>query len=73
MHPYNVTLDKRGPKAQAERRRCEVSLGGSGGMPPGKFLNLKSLKCHLLDFGGRFDRYLMVRKRIITCRNLQFG
>ena len=30
MRPYNVTLDKRGPKARAERRRCEVFLGGSG-------------------------------------------
>ena len=40
MRPKNVTLDKRGPKARAERRRCEVCLGGSGGMPPGKILNL---------------------------------
>jgi hypothetical protein len=63
MRPYNATLDKRGPKARAERRRCEVFLGGSGRMPPGKFLNLESLKCHFLDFGGRFDRNLMVRKR----------
>jgi hypothetical protein len=63
MRPYNVTLDKRGPKARAERRRCEVFLEGSGGMPPGKFLNLESLKCHFLDFGRRFDRNLMVRKR----------
>ena len=63
MRPYNVTLDERGPKARAERRRCEVCLGGSGGMPPGKCLNLESLKCHFLDFGGRFDRNLMVRKR----------
>ena len=31
MRPYNVTLDKRGPKARAERRRCEVYVGGSGG------------------------------------------
>ena len=33
MRPYNVTLDKRGSKARDERRRCEVVLGGSGGMP----------------------------------------
>jgi hypothetical protein len=25
---------------------------------PRKFLNLESLKCHFLDFGGRFDRIL---------------
>ena len=56
MRPYNVTFDKRGPKAGTERRRCEVCLGGSGGMPPGNFLNLESLKCHFLDFGGKFDR-----------------
>ena len=31
---------------------------------PRKFLNLESLKCHFLDFGGRFDRLiLMVRKQ----------
>ena len=29
----------------------------------GKFLNLDSLKCHFLDFGERFYRILMVRKR----------
>ena len=28
-----------------------------------KFLNLESLKCHFLDFGGRFDRILIVRKQ----------
>jgi hypothetical protein len=26
-------------------------------------LNLDSLKCHFLDFGGSFDRILMVRKQ----------
>jgi hypothetical protein len=30
---------------------------------PKKFLNLESLKCHFLDFGGSFDRILMVRKQ----------
>jgi hypothetical protein len=30
---------------------------------PGTFLNLESLKCHFLDFGERFYRILMVRKR----------
>jgi hypothetical protein len=30
---------------------------------PRKFFNLESLKCHLLDFGGRFDRILMARKQ----------
>jgi hypothetical protein len=29
----------------------------------GKFLNLESLKYHFLDFGERFHRILMVRKR----------
>ena len=40
-----------------------VPRGGPGACPTGKFLNLESLKCHFLDFGGRFDRNLMVRKR----------
>ena len=37
MRPYIVTLDKRVSKARAERRRCEVSLGGSGGCPSENF------------------------------------
>ena len=41
MRPYNVTLDKRGPKARAERRRCEVFLAGSGGMPPRKIFKFR--------------------------------
>jgi hypothetical protein len=41
MCPYNVTLDKRGPKARVERRRCEVFLGGSGGMPPRKIFKFR--------------------------------
>jgi hypothetical protein len=28
-----------------------------------RFLNLGSLKCHFLDFGGSFDRILMMRKQ----------
>ena len=28
-----------------------------------KFLNLQSLKCHFLDFGGSFDRILIVGKQ----------
>jgi hypothetical protein len=36
---------------------------GSRACWPGKFLNLDSLKCHFLDFGERFYRILMVRKR----------
>jgi hypothetical protein len=28
-----------------------------------KFLNWGFLKCHFLDFGGSFDRILMVRKQ----------
>jgi hypothetical protein len=36
---------------------------GSKACSPGKFLNLDSLKCHFLDFGERFYRILMVRKR----------
>jgi hypothetical protein len=34
MRPYNVMLDKWGRKAWAERRRCEVSLGGVRGHAP---------------------------------------
>jgi hypothetical protein len=36
---------------------------GSRACSSGKFLNLHSLKCHFLDFGERFYRILMVRKR----------
>jgi hypothetical protein len=36
---------------------------GSRACSSGKFLNLNSLKCHYLDFGERFYRILMVRKR----------
>jgi hypothetical protein len=37
---------------------------GSRACSPGKLsLNLESLKCHFLDFGERFYRILMVRKR----------
>ena len=41
MRPYIVTLDKRVPKARAERRRCELSLGGSGVMPPRKIFEFR--------------------------------
>ena len=41
MRPYIVTLDKREQKARAERRRREVSLGRSGGMPPRKILEFR--------------------------------
>ena len=45
-----------------------VYWGGGGGRKtraggPMKFLNLESLKRHLLDFGGRFDRIPMFRKK----------
>ena len=36
---------------------------GSRACSSEKFLNLHSLKCHFLDFGERFYRILMVRKR----------
>jgi hypothetical protein len=36
---------------------------GSRACSSGKVLNLHSLKCHFLDFGERFHRILMVRKR----------
>ena len=39
---------------------------GSRACSSGKFLNLDSLKCHFLDFGERFHRILMVRKRHIN-------
>jgi hypothetical protein len=41
MRPYIVTLDKRASKARAERRRCEVTLGESGGIPPGKLFEFR--------------------------------
>jgi hypothetical protein len=51
---------------------------GGGGLKarvegPRKFFNLESLKCHFLDFEGRFDRILMVRKQRFRCQNLQFS
>ena len=59
-----VTL-YRGPPLQNFRRAPymhEFSTG-SRACSSAKFLNLDSLKCHLLDFGERFYRILMVRKR----------
>jgi hypothetical protein len=41
MHPYNVTLDKRGPKARFEHHRCVVCLGGSEGMPSRKMFEFR--------------------------------
>ena len=41
-------------------------LGGvveGEGRRPEEIFKLLSLKCHFLDFGGRFDRILMVRKQ----------
>ena len=49
MRPYNVTLDKRGPKARVERRRCEVFIGGSGGMPPRKIFKFRV--CNAISAG----------------------
>jgi hypothetical protein len=48
--------------------RCRRKLFLIGGLEtraegPRKFLNLESLKCHFLDFGGSFDRIMMVRKQ----------
>ena len=64
MRPFYVTLGERRPKDRGERHRSEVVLGGlRGHAPPRIFLNLESLKCHFVDFGGRFDRNQRVRKR----------
>jgi hypothetical protein len=49
------------PNARVERHICTSFLGVQGS--PGKCLNLDSLKCHFPDFGKRFYRILMVRKR----------
>jgi hypothetical protein len=51
--------------------------GGGGALKarakgPRKFLNLESLKCHFLDFGGRFDR-IWSENSVLVCRNLQFS
>ena len=32
VHRYNVTLGERWPKDRGERHRCEVVLGGGGGV-----------------------------------------
>jgi hypothetical protein len=53
MRPYNVTLDKRGPKARAKRRRCEVCLGGSGGMPLGRIFEFRVSE---MPFPGRWGK-----------------
>ena len=45
------------------RAVCAQVFKGSRACSSGKFLNLESLKCHFLDFGERFYRILMVRKR----------
>ena len=70
-----VTL-YRGPPLQNFRRPPSRSAKGTSRAPymhefstgsracsSAKFLNLDSLKCNLLDFGERFYRILMVRKR----------
>jgi hypothetical protein len=49
-------------KARVEHRIC-TSFLGSRACSSGNFLNLHSQKCHFLDFGERFYRILMVRKR----------
>ena len=59
MRPYNVTVGERRPKDRGERHSSTVR----GHAPLGMFLNLQSLKCHFVDFGGRFDRNQRVRKR----------
>ena len=57
------------PKSHADCRRHETSSKGAkywgegGSCTPEKFLNLKSLKCHFLDFGRRFYTILVVRKQ----------
>ena len=38
-------------------------FSGSRACSPGNLLNLDSLKCHFPDFGQRYYRILMVRKR----------
>jgi hypothetical protein len=40
-----------------------LSLCSAVACSAGKFLNLESLTCHFLDFGERFYRILVVRKR----------
>ena len=69
------TLIKRKTKGQPnsptrlminQGRRKLFSIGGglkARAEGPRKFLNLESLKCHFLDFGGRFDRILIVKKQ----------
>jgi hypothetical protein len=47
--------------------RCRRKLFFIGRLKRGPkaqgILNLESLKCHFLDFGGSFDRTMMVRKQ----------
>jgi hypothetical protein len=52
------------PKAQVECRICTSFLGVQGMLTRKIFeSDLDSLKCHFPDFGEKFYRILMVRKR----------
>ena len=51
------------PKARVERRICTSFLSVQGMLTRKIFESIDSLKCHFPDFGVRFYRILMVRKR----------
>ena len=61
--PIMLLLVNEGRRHEPSAAGARFVLGGPEAGPTGKFLNLESPKCHFLDFGGRFDRNLMVRKR----------
>ena len=64
-----VTLGERRPKDRGERHRCEVVLGGSGGMhAPQKFLKF-SLNAISLTLGEDLIEIRGSGNGIITCRN----
>jgi hypothetical protein len=52
-------------------------LGGGGlkarAKGPRKFLNLESLKCHLLDCGEDLTEFWWSENSVLVCRNLQFS
>ena len=61
--PIMLRLVNEGRRHEPSAADARFVLGGPEAGHTGTFLNLESPKYHFLDFGERFDRNLMVRKR----------